>query len=562
MNRRDLEKAIENEVTRWPGVTLEFVEGGKHPKVKLTFDGMMLSRPYAGTPGDADSVHITLGQIRRTMKQLGAVRDKPEPTAEEDDAPYRKPNDGADKRELPRASEPAEPQPDVADQLVAVGVASPEQREAVQAKGSTETYAKAREIVNVQGDDEDDTLFERMTKLAEFEAIVNSIVDGIYFDLPDDIYHAVRALGGSSLGKLLISAGDFWEGSWLDPRRPELDEEQTAAQLLGKAYHCARLEPEAFEIRFCRKPDRADYPAKGLLTSDEKVKAALKEMGHQQTFSGESTFERAVRLEDAGYVGTILPLEIARWERDIAKRSPRPTPLKAEHWDDILVDMERIRAMPEIADKLTGGFAEVSVFWTDENGLRCKARFDYLKVEYFDEFKTFANPNGKNVHQAIKDAVQYNRYYVAAAHYRDASEAIRTGGLPIRGPSSEAQRELIEQIQARELPLKLWYIFQQKGGVPNLYAKEFEFLTLDAAREEEIKIMLADENPTVREMARQALGAKSAIYKKALWEIHVAKSTFATYAAVYEPGDPWMPIDPEGTIGDADFHPRFLEDRG
>ena len=44
-------------------------------------------------------------------------------------------------------------------------------------------------------------------------------------------------------------------------------------------------------------------------------------------------------------------------------------------------------------------------------------------------------------------------------------------------------------------------------------------------------------------------------------QIHVAKQTFATYAQVYEPGEPWMPIDPEGTIGDADFRPYFLEAR-
>src|SRR3546814_12217333 len=95
------------------------------PKAKFTFGGKMLSHPYAGTPGDsAFGIHNMLGDMRRTMKKLGAVRSKPEPTKDEDEAPYRKPNDGREKREgIP--PEQAKPKHDVADQLVSAGEASP-----------------------------------------------------------------------------------------------------------------------------------------------------------------------------------------------------------------------------------------------------------------------------------------------------------------------------------------------------------------------------------------------------------------------------------------------------
>jgi PDDEXK-like domain of unknown function (DUF3799) len=539
MNAAELEKAIKREVEEWPGVTVAFVEGGKHPKYKLTYDELMLSRPYPGTPGDSGrGLHNSLAEVRRVIKQLGGVRLKPEPSEEEDEAPYRKPNDGAEKRSDP-PREKAAPEPTIRDKAKAAGIV-------------------VREIVNVldEGQSEDDGAKE--AKRAAIQSAVDSIVDGIYFGLDEQIYHAVPALGGSALCKLNISPATWWRGSWLDPDRPELDEEQTIAQLIGKAYHSARLEPEHFEDRFCAMLDKANYPSRDFVSSDAAVKAALKEMGQTQALSGEPALERAERLRDLGFTGTIWAIEKAAWEAEIGDRQPIP----AKYWKDIVIDMERIRGVPDIAALLTGGASEVSVFWTDEFGLRCKARFDYLKANHWSELKTFANSQGKDVNQAITDAVRYNRYYIAAGHYREAAEQIRTGDLAVRGPSTAEQRALIEQIQERPLPLACWFVFQEKGGVPNLFAREFRFSSAGDYREGEIAIMLEDENPTVREMARDAMGRKTQIYRRAEIEIRRAKDIFATYAQVYEPGSPWAPLDPIGSIDDGDFHPRWLEGNG
>lgn len=120
MNKRDYEKAIESEVENWPGVTVEFVNptGKGHPKAKLTYEGKMLSQAYAGTPSDAAfGVHQMLGDMRRAMKKLGASRAKPEPSKDEDEAPYRKPNPGRAMRPSPIKHDPAPAVPDVADKL-------------------------------------------------------------------------------------------------------------------------------------------------------------------------------------------------------------------------------------------------------------------------------------------------------------------------------------------------------------------------------------------------------------------------------------------------------------
>jgi hypothetical protein len=118
MNKRDYEKAIEREAEGWPGVSVEFANptGKGHPKAKFTFEGKMLAHPYAATPSDsAFGIHQCLGDMRRVMKKLGAVRTKPEPTKDEDEAPYRKPNDGAAKRVIERVSDPVELKPTVAE---------------------------------------------------------------------------------------------------------------------------------------------------------------------------------------------------------------------------------------------------------------------------------------------------------------------------------------------------------------------------------------------------------------------------------------------------------------
>lgn len=132
MNRRDIEDAIQRELEEWPNCSVKFVEGSKHPKAKLTYqdpenaDPVMVSVTYPGTPSSISSLPNTLADVRRSLRSLGAVRTKPDPSKEEDEAPYRKPNNGAELRENPVVAEPVAPQPDIKDQLVAAGVPVPE----------------------------------------------------------------------------------------------------------------------------------------------------------------------------------------------------------------------------------------------------------------------------------------------------------------------------------------------------------------------------------------------------------------------------------------------------
>lgn len=573
MNKRELERAIEREVEEWPDVTVEFMDGGKHPKAKFKFGGKVLSRAYPGTPSDAAfGLHQTLGDMRRAMKQLGAVRTKPEPSKDEDEAPYRKPNDGASKRPDPSPGPKADPKPTVTDQLVAAGVGALDQMnsaaekvfavgadllDAAEARADKVKAAKAGMLAtsshgSIDSPEAPESRDAEDEIRAAFKARVDSIVDGIYFDLPDDVYHAVPRLSSSGLQKICVSPANFWRNSWLDPERPEEEENVTLARLLGKAYHTARLEPHLYDDTYFRELEKSEMP-KGTLITGTDMSAMLEEIGLKKSGTND---EKADRLLDHGFpAAKIWVVQQRRWEEERRGRVPIP----AKYFDQMKSDMARIHGNHQIAPLLTGGQAEVSIFWTDKHGIKMKARTDYLAKDWWADFKTFDNSRGKPLKQCLADAVRYNRYYVQATVYRDAIEAIRLDNLQIVGPATDDQRALIASIQLKPDELKCWYIFQEKGGVPNLLAYEFPFYSIPYTTL--FNEQITDDEQR-RIIGREATKRETGIWLRGKHEVIEAKKLFALYSQVYEPGEPWAPIDAIGSFSDDDFHPFWLENGG
>jgi hypothetical protein len=552
MNQRDYEKAIEREVEEWPGVTVEFATGGKHPKAKFTFDGKMLAQAYAGTPSDgAFGVHQMLGDMRRVMKKLGATRLKPEPSKDEDEAPYRKAVEQPAKADkVVRAdTSKAKPQPDVADQLVAAGAATEEQATIARASREPDTgralTGQSGHTILIDEVNPDDAAAQLR---AAFEERVAGIVDGIYFGLPADVYHAVPRLSSSGIQKLCVSPATFWRGSWLDPDRPDPDEDETIWQLLGRAYHTARLEPHLFESTYFRELVKDEAPKGTLFTATEMSKQ-LEEYGLKKTGS---VMEQAERLLDAGFPGERLwHIVKARWETERGAR----TALPAKHFDQMLTDRDRIGQNSQIAPLLSGGEAEVSVFWTDEHGVKMKARVDYLTRQHWADFKTFDNSRGKHLNQALTDAVRYNRYYIQAPVYREAVEQIRVGGLQIVEADTDDQRSLIATLQMTPGELQCWYIFQEKGGVPNLLAREFPFYEVPYTT------ILNDAGASAERIAiaHEATKRRTGLFRKGAGDALEAKKLFVLYSEVYQAGEPWFPLDAIGRFSDEDFHPYWLD---
>ena len=140
--------------------------------------------------------------------------------------------------------------------------------------------------------------------------------------------------------------------------------------------------------------------------------------------------------------------------------------LKPDAMADVRAAASNITLNPHLARAFTGGAAEVSVFWVDEDGIACKARHDYVKPRTLVNLKKFANQRQRPVDLAIDLAIAEYRYDLQAAHYLDSYPHMHSaacdgrvfGDCPL--PAGWAR-----QIAAPEAIVYSW-IFHQMDGPP------------------------------------------------------------------------------------------------
>jgi exodeoxyribonuclease VIII len=183
-----------------------------------------------------------------------------------------------------------------------------------------------------------------MNAVTEAESLaLNVSTPGLYFDLDIDAYH-----GGDGISKTGLDSIDanpaIYYGRHLDPKRPP--PKDRAGQLEGSLTHCAVLEPNEFGKRYMtlpkdapRRPTDAQWNAKN--PSDDS-KAAM------------------------------------AWWREWNAKTNGATVISADQYDTAWRQAESIRKLPEVAEALLRGRAEVSAYWTDPlTGELCRCRPDW-----------------------------------------------------------------------------------------------------------------------------------------------------------------------------------------
>lgn len=221
------------------------------------------------------------------------------------------------------------------------------------------------------------------------------IEDGIYFGMPAAIYHAAPHCGSGSIKELYASPPDYWFNSHMNPLR-EVEEESHALKF-GSALHDRILYGE-------------DYFKK-----------------HYQSIKGGTK---------SGEVGAD---ELKKW---IEENGGKPSKLKAdnermvvEQWgvtlvaekvfEKIMVSAQMILKNPNLAAAFTGGFPEVSIFWSS-NGVPCKCRLDYMKLGVTVDLKSFRSKDRISSldRWVLQDLFNY-RYDIQMAHYTEGRLAAR-----------------------------------------------------------------------------------------------------------------------------------------
>jgi hypothetical protein len=152
----------------------------------------------------------------------------------------------------------------------------------------------------------------------------------IIHDMPNAEYHAAAAIGSSGLKLIARSPLHYWAKRLNPESEPD---EQTPSQKLGTAYHTAIFEPERFEAEYIALPDGLD----------------------RRTKEGKKLYQDT---EDSGAI-----------------------PIGGKDYATVcmMADAGRNHGAMQVIFNIAGGFAEASLFFTDEEtGVDCKIRPDYM----------------------------------------------------------------------------------------------------------------------------------------------------------------------------------------
>lgn len=215
------------------------------------------------------------------------------------------------------------------------------------------------------------------TKPEPQSRVPDDIQPGIYFDIPNEAYHAGPGVSKSQLDDIADTPAIYlWR------KNAPVDTEKTKSLDTGTAFHCRVLEPEEFSKRFIIAPE-----------FNRRTSAGKEE---------EKTF-----LEECVRTGrTVLTAEEGR-KIELMYQSVMALPLG--QW---LVE--------------SAGYAESSVYWEDpETGILCRCRPDKIIPEFhwIMDVKTTADI------QRFRTAYYDYRYHVQDAFYSDGYRA-QFGEIP------------------------------------------------------------------------------------------------------------------------------------
>lgn len=295
--------------------------------------------------------------------------------------------------------------------------------------------------------------------------------DGVYLGQRASDYLADWGLGSGALKTLLQEPAEWWWDSPFNTIAPRVvvkgGPDEASHFRLGTALHVAFLEGlDVYEAVYGVPPTKRDFP--DALDTVDELKGACRDRG---LGVGGAKDDLIARLVSAGAPVTILQEELRAWAR-LGK-----TPITAREHALIMLLYGQAMANPNelhtvgddavrLSDAFDGGLSEVSVFWTDENGIRHRARFDKLHPNSTIDLKTFANWQKANFGKALLVETVRRGYIIQAAHYEEGRRQLRRlvaegkvfGGTP-------AQLEVLNEIAASERWAWIW-VFAKTMGAP------------------------------------------------------------------------------------------------
>lgn len=218
--------------------------------------------------------------------------------------------------------------------------------------------------------------------------------DGVYFNLPEGVYHSEKRLSSSGIRDILDNPTFYWFNSNLNPLR---EEKQSEAMKDGQIFHSMILEGENFKKKFKVMPPEIEALNKNCT-------------------------------------------EFKVWK---AAQSLDVVPSSKYKKFSLICDYLKEEGQLLDCSIFKNGFPEVSIFWT-EDGIKRKARIDYLKTNCIIDLKTFLKTKKTPLNSFVSQYFFSYRVYVQLIYYRRAVLFAKEHYLPVHG--TEEQKFLWEAL--------------------------------------------------------------------------------------------------------------------
>jgi hypothetical protein len=283
---------------------------------------------------------------------------------------------------------------------------------------------------------------------------------GVYFEMPEETYHAVPALSASGVKLLRASPLDYWVRSPFNPVQSDvLENDESEAKDIGSAYDCRiTCGREIFLSKYVAALTPEDVP--GALKTADDIRAALEAKGQKKSGNKPELIERLLSIDPTAKIFDVI---MQGYGATHAGKKFLPQRLM----DKIELAAAMIEKHPALGKAFSGGAAQVSIFWNDEEtGVPCKARLDYLKPKAIVDLKTFSNPFKRPVSRAIDQAFANYRYFIQATHYLTGAKHVarllregKTDAVSLRAGTLAAAL-------AQDHPKTFLFVFQATGPAP------------------------------------------------------------------------------------------------
>lgn len=371
--------------------------------------------------------------------------------------------------------------------------------------------------------------------------------DGVWLNLPEAPYFKEDRLGSTDLCRLFLAKEGWWWKSKLNPDYVD-EPEDAKARTFGKALHALILEgQDAFEARFAIAPSKDEEKAKHgdlfCVTVGEIETALEKRSFNPKRMTKDALIEYAKSRAPDLKIWDVI-------EADWKKTNPHRLALTGPEYRQVQVMVDAVHKHAEMGPLFQKGadnlpLVEVSILWTDEHGLRRRARLDDLLPATTLDVKALSAIGQKALSFAVPEHVAKFAYFCQMAdHHVARTWAYRMirEGLVFDGTPEAERTEATEERHRNEVA---WL-----SRFPT-EATNWEYCWLFYARPDAKKGVAPIVFPWVEDYG-------SELHMDGIRARRQAIQTYRRCMLEFGPDVPWTRVEPVHTTEEGAAHRVFL----